>query len=142
MNALINGDQEMFQTLLQEFIINSMSSFDLSANEIEKSYHLFILGLLVQFHDSFQVKSNRESGYGRYDIMLIPRNPAYQEWYWNLKKSMKIARNSRKAANNALEQIKNKHYIAELHDRDILHVNLFGIAFSGKKVLVLAQKKA
>ena len=76
LNSLINGDQKMLQILLQKFIVNSMSSFDLSANEIEKSYHLFILGLLVQFHDLFQVKSNRESGYGRYDITLIPRNPA------------------------------------------------------------------
>ena len=63
-----------FAHLLQEFILNSVSFFDFPNREPEKSYHLFVLGLLVFLADTYQVKSNRESGYGRYDIMLIPHD--------------------------------------------------------------------
>ena len=50
-----------------------MSSFDLPIEEPEKSYHLFVLGLLVMLSSQYEVRSNRESGLGRYDIMLISK---------------------------------------------------------------------
>jgi hypothetical protein len=72
LSSLVMGDIQTFSELLQEFILNSMSIYDLPSDEPEKSYHLFVLGLLVFLIDSYQVKSNRERGYGRYDLMLIP----------------------------------------------------------------------
>lgn len=59
--------------LLQDFILSSMSIFDIHEKETERSYHLFVLGLLVVLKDMYHVRSNRESGQGRYDVMLIPR---------------------------------------------------------------------
>lgn len=141
LQALIEPDAETFQDLLQEFMINSISSFDLSADEPEKSYHVFILGLLVQFSDQFQVKSNRESGYGRYDIMLIPRIQTLPGIVLEFKKVFtRRGETLENAANNALEQIKNKNYSAQLKDHGVIHINLFGIAFEGKKVMIAAQE--
>lgn len=70
-DALSTADVKQFSDMVQGFIQNSMSAFDLPANEPERSYHLFVLGLLVLLEKSY----NRESGYGRYDILLIPRDP-------------------------------------------------------------------
>ena len=74
-HALITGNADQFGQLVQGFVEKGMSAFDLPANEPERSYHLFVLGLLVFLEESYLVKSNRESGYGRYDILLIPRDP-------------------------------------------------------------------
>ena len=74
LQSLTSGDTHTFGILLQEFFINSISMYDLPATEPEKSYHLFVLGLLILLADHYQVKSNRESGLGRYDIMLIPKD--------------------------------------------------------------------
>ena len=70
--ALIEGNVAGFSSMLQSFVTNSMGAFDITNEEPEKSYHLFILGILVFLKDSYEVKSNKESGLGRYDIMLIP----------------------------------------------------------------------
>ena len=74
-DALGTANAKQFGELVQNFIKNSMSAFDLPASEPERSYHLFVLGLLVLLEESYLVRSNRESGYGRYDILLIPRDP-------------------------------------------------------------------
>lgn len=140
LQALIQGDAQTFQEILQDFIIKTISAFDLPSDEPEKSYHLFILGLLVQFHDSYQVKSNRESGYGRYDIMLIPRKASIPGIIMEFKKVQKgRGETLDSAADKALQQIKSKEYITELHDLGVKRINLFGIAFLGKKIAVQCQ---
>jgi len=107
LTALITGNTEVFSELLQEFISSSMSVFDLPKNEQEKSYHLFILGLLVYLMDTYDVKSNRESGFGRYDIMLIPKDPNKLGIVMEFKKA-KDDETIEQAAHKALEQIKQK----------------------------------
>jgi len=138
--SLTSGDILTFSALLQEFILNSMSIYDLPSDEPEKSYHLFILGLLVFLIDSYQVKSNRESGYGRYDIMLIPYDKKnlgivieFKKVILDRKETLEIA------AERALEQINNKHYVQELKSLGIKHIKLLGIAFQGKQILVKSQ---
>ena len=74
LKALTEGDVESFAQIFKEFTVNSLSYFDTSGSEAEKVYHAFVLGLLLNLRDDYQVKSNRESGYGRYDIMIIPDN--------------------------------------------------------------------
>ncbi len=68
-----SGDSNTLSLILNDYILNSRSSFDIPELEPEKSYHLFILGLFVTLSDAYEVKSNSESGHGRYDILLIPR---------------------------------------------------------------------
>ncbi len=113
LEALIIGDTEMFSKLLQSFVYTSMSSFDLSSSEPEKSYHLFVLGLLVALSDTYEVKSNKESGLGRYDITLIPRvknKPGIVIEFKVLRKGETLETASQKA----LEQITQKKYTQEL----------------------------
>ena len=75
LNSLISGDIDTFSQLFQEFMFSSVSVFDVPADESEKIYHGFVLGMLIGLSDRYEVKSNRESGLGRYDVMLIPKNP-------------------------------------------------------------------
>lgn len=135
--SLMSGEVGMFQDLLQEFIINCMSVNDLAEKEIEKSYHLFILGLLVLLSDIYEVKSNRESGLGRYDIMLIPRKPNKPGIIIEFKKIYEYRPETlEEAADKALQQIKEKNYAAELKSRGIRNILCLGIACHGKRILV------
>ena len=134
--ALITGQHERVEELLQEFVINSMSVFDIAHNEPEKSYHLFVLGLLVLLSDSYQVKSNKESGYGRYDILLIPHNPKDIGIIIEFKKVSSLKKEKIKdSAQKAFDQIVSKKYAQELHQHGIKDCIAYGIAFQGKAVI-------
>ncbi len=139
LEALIIGDTEIFSKLLQSFVLASMSSFDLSSKEPEKSYHLFVLGLLVALSDTYEVKSNKESGLGRYDVMLIPRvnnKPGIVIEFKVVRESETLET----AAQRALEQITQKKYTQELFDRSIDKIMAYGIAFEGKNIFVESSK--
>ena len=138
--SLIEANGELFGELLQEFTLKSMSSFDIPDNEPERSYHLFVLGLLVTLGDIFEVKPNRESGYGRYDIMLIPHDKKRWGIILEFKKVMSTSEETlATSAQKALDQIKDKGYAQELLDRSISKITAFGIACKGKKVLVKTE---
>ena len=70
------GDIEPVNRLLGEFISGMCSFHDLPHKDLGKSYHLFVLGLLASLSDLYIIKSNLESGYGRYDILMHPKNSA------------------------------------------------------------------
>lgn len=139
LTSLTTGQIDIFSELLQEFIINTISIYDLPNNEPEKSYHLFVLGLLVLLSDTYQVKSNRESGLGRYDIMLIPKNKKDLGIIIEFKKVSSSDKSLEKSAKKALDQIVEKNYAQELKDLDIKHIKFLGIAFQGKKILVKSK---
>jgi len=140
LQSLISGDVNTFAALLHEFILNSISVYDLPSNEPEKSYHLFVLGLLVMLSDTYYVKSNRESGYGRYDIMLIPYDRNKLSIIIEFKKASDYEKETLEvAAKRALEQVTTKEYAAELKALGIKKIKALGIAFQGKNILVLDQ---
>jgi hypothetical protein len=137
LNSLTSGDVDTFSSLFSEFMISSVSVFDVPAEESEKIYHAFILGILIGLKDRYDVKSNRESGYGRYDVMLIPKNPKDLGILMEFKKvdrSKKI--DLEMAAVSALEQIEEKQYNQEFLDHGIKNILFIGLAFEGKKVLI------
>lgn len=133
LQALTEGNTEFFTELLQSFILNSMSSYDLSSNEPEKSYHLFVLGLLVVLSSSYEIKSNRESGLGRYDIMLIPKDLNQTGIVIEFKKTL-MGETREEAAQKALDQIAAKKYMQELESRGVHTIIAYGIAFEGKLI--------
>ncbi len=135
--AITEGDTYTFTKLLQSFVLSSMSVYDLPSNEPEKSYHLFVLGLLVALSDSYEVKSNRESGFGRYDIMLIPKKEHKPAVVMEFK-IVRPGETLEAAAQKALEQIRAKKYAQELHAKSVSSVVEYGIAFEGKNVFVLS----
>ena len=76
--AMLRGNVKEMNTYMNEVALATFNSFDTGRHPSGKSqperfYHGFVLGLLVELRDRYEVKSNRESGYGRYDVMLIPR---------------------------------------------------------------------
>jgi hypothetical protein len=140
-HALEQGDSETLTQILDDYICSSFSSFDVPESEPEKSYHLFMLGLLVVLHGRYEVRSNRESGYGRYDIMLIPVDRTKPGIILEFKKVSKVLKETLEtAAEKALSQIREKRYEQELRDLKVPSVIAFGIAFDGKRILVLKQK--
>ena len=69
---MISEDLETFKTTFSDYCETTFSYFDISEKEPEKFYHGFVLGLVACLKDRYYIRSNRESGYGRYDVMLIP----------------------------------------------------------------------
>jgi hypothetical protein len=134
LDELITGDVDVFAELLQQFIINIMSSFDLPENQSERNYHLFVLVMLVALENTYTVKSNRESGYGRYDVMLIPTDKNKPGIIIEFKRVFK--QTIKQAPVAALKQIHEKAYVQELRAQSIKEIIAYGIAFKGKKVLV------
>lgn len=138
LESLANGDIATFGDLFGEFVLKSFSLFDTGGEEPEKVYHAFVLGLLVGMADSHEVRSNRESGYGRYDVMLIPRDVQRKGILIEFKKARQ-GETLEEAAVAALRQIEEKRYDAELQDRGIRDTIKLGIAFAGKQVLIRAM---
>ncbi|GAB6137993.1 AAA family ATPase [Halanaerobaculum tunisiense] len=140
LNSLITGDVETFAAIFKDFVLNSMSNFDPTGDEAEKVYHAFVLGLLLNLRDDYQVKSNRESGYGRYDVMIIPEDTAKLGIVIEFKKVNQYTNETlEEAVEKALEQIKEREYKQELISKGVAEVLELGIAFSGKQVLVKSQ---
>ncbi len=135
LGSLVTGEVSIFAELFQKLIINAMSSHDLPEDEAERVYHAFTLGLLVALEKTHEVKSNRESGFGRYDVCLIPKNSENLGVVIEFKK-VRGKETLEQAADLALQQIEEKKYVAELHSRKIAKVLTLGIAFQGKKTLV------
>jgi predicted AAA-ATPase/PD-(D/E)XK nuclease superfamily protein len=134
-SALAQGDGKLFEKILQEYFLNSTSMFDLTTEEPEKSYHLFVLGILVTLQDLYEVDSNRESGYGRYDVMLVPKDVTKRGIIIEFKRVFD-EEDLETAADSALEQICTKQYVQNLKRRGIQTITAWGIAFLGKKVLL------
>jgi hypothetical protein len=112
--------------------------FDVSGEEPEKVYHAFSLGMLVSLSETHEVRANRESGYGRYDVMLIAKTSDGKGIIIEFKKVNEEKKETLKsAAEKALEQIESKNYETEIEDRGIKDIIKMGIAFKGKEVLIL-----
>ena len=112
----------------------SISFYDAGA---EGFYHGLVLGLIALMDNQYKIKSNRESGDGRYDICIIPREDKYPgiiiELKWN--KDLNEGKLS-ELADDALAQIDDRRYDVEMKENEIQNILKFGIAFSGKKVIV------
>lgn len=140
LNSLIKGDVDTFSQLFQEFVLSSFSAFDVTQEEPEKVYHAFVLGVLIGLKDRYEVKSNRESGLGRYDVMLIPKNLSDLGVILEFKKVGRFEKTDLETAViSALKQIEDKHYAQELIDLGIKRILKLGLAFEGKKVLIRAK---
>ena len=107
-----------------------MSYHDL-AKEPEAFYHGLLLGFTVSLYTSYDIKSNRESGLGRFDIMLIPKDTKKMGVLIELK-IKKENETLEAAAKRALQQIEDKHYDQEFQQRNILKHVKIGIGFEGK----------
>lgn len=112
----------------------SISFYDAGA---EGFYHGLVLGLIALMDNQYKIKSNRESGDGRYDICLLPREDRYPGIIMELKWKKDLSEDKLlKLADEALAQIDENRYDAEMKTGGVQNILKFGIAFSGKKVTV------
>jgi hypothetical protein len=135
LEALVSGEVELFEELFTNYVEKTLSYFDVEGTNPEKFYHALILGILVTLRNSHQILSNRESGYGRYDIMICPKDLSKLGIIIEFK-SVKKEDLLEKAATEALDQIQAKNYQAELEARGIKNILKLAIVFFGKKILI------
>ena len=143
--ALMSGDIEAMNYYMNKVALATFSYFDVGSGstetmEPERFYHGFVLGLMAEQMEDFEVRSNRESGFGRYDIMMIPHDPVKNP---AIIIEFKVCSRTRKetledAVQSALQQITDKKYEAELLAQGIPkeRIRHYGFAFEGKKVLI------
>ena len=139
MQSLLQGDTEAMNYFMNRLCLATFSYFDVGQDEPEKFYHGFVLGLMAEQMENYTLKSNRESGFGRYDVMLIPKKENLPAIIMEFKsKSRMYTETLEEALQKALQQIEEKNYDAELLALGIPkdHIRHYGFAFEGKKVLI------
>ena len=133
--ALEGGDIKKFEETLGEIMINMLSHFDLD-KEMEKIYQVFMIGLVGFLMGKYEIISNDESGYGRYDLAMIPIKSNEKAYLMEFKIS-KTKKGMEESAEKALKQIDEKKYDTKLRARGIKNILKIGIAFYGKEVKVV-----
>ena len=134
LQALRAGDIEYFEELLNDFVVHTFSYYDTNGREPEKVYQAFLLGLLAGMSD-YEVSSNRESGFGRYDILLRPKGGKGQAVIMELKR-LRPTETVEKALSSALQQIEDKQYDAVLRQDGFTDILKMAITFDGKRVWI------
>jgi hypothetical protein len=132
LRALTAGDIPVFERMFQEIVKTSFNMFDPAGKAAERVYHAFVLGILIGLQEEYDVRSNRESGYGRYDIMLIPKNRTQKGIIIEFKKIWPDETFAPALA-AALQQIEDKDYASELRAAGCTDILKLAIVFQGKK---------
>ena len=131
---LITLKLEDFERKFKKLVIEMFSFFDVGENTAENFYHAFVLGMLVGLKDKYFVKSNRESGYGRYDIMLEPKEKNGNSFIMEFKIAEDMEEESlEKLIEEAKKQIEEKKYEQELKERGFSNITKMIFAFKGKE---------
>ena len=141
--ALLAGDRKAMNVYMNQVALYTFSYFDTGKNpsyeEPERFYHGFVLGLMVDLQNRYVITSNRESGFGRYDVMLEPKNSEDDAIILEFKVHDSEDEDSLKeTVQSALHQIEEKQYAAQLIARGIPkeRIRSYGFAFRGKEVLI------
>ena len=131
--SIFASDGQKLQKLLEKFMVSSVSYHD-AWNE--SFYHGMMLGLCAVLGDSYEIESNRESGFGRFDIALVPRKKTDPVFLFELKHAANDSDDLEKLAEEALSQISSKKYGTELVKHTQAGIRSIGIAFRGKRAVV------
>ena len=141
--AMLVGNVKAMNLYMNDIALATFSSFDVGKHfsqrsQPERFYHGFVLGLLVEVRDLYEIRSNRESGYGRYDVMLIPKTKENDGIILEFKVKESEEKTLEETVQTALAQIEAKKYDAELLELGVSkeHIRHYGFAFEGKKVLI------
>lgn len=146
--ALLAGDLDYMNQFMNQVALQSFSSFDSGTKpsenlEPERFYHGFVLGLIVDLAGKYHITSNRESGFGRYDVVMEPLQKQFDAIVMEFKVQNPAKEESlQHTVQNALLQIEEKNYDTELLARGIpkSKIRHYGFAFCGKEVLIGTDK--
>ncbi len=132
-DELLSGKGQAFSELLGGYLRDLVSVYDTAHKE--SFYHGFVLGMTALFASDYIIESNRESGYGRFDLAIIPKDVEKT----GVIMEFKIAASENELeekAREALLQIEDREYVAEFQKRGVKEIWKYGIAFCGKKIAV------
>ena len=137
LNSLLTADLKTFSKIFRDYVLKSLSYFDVGGNEGEKVYHAFVLGMLISLGDTHEISSNRESGYGRYDVCIIPKDAHKLGIIIEFKKlDTEDHETMEDMADEALKQIEDKKYETVLRNRGIKNILKLAIVFKGKEIFL------
>ena len=132
---LMKGRIKDFSKYFADFIRMTCSYYDFADSEPEKVYHALVLGMMVQLQTEYRITSNRESGYGRYDVMLHPLQSNLPAFVFEFKKfDAEDEESIQETLASAMQQMKTNNYAATLQQEGHTNIHLIAIAFKGKEV--------
>lgn len=136
LEALRQENYRYFETILNEFVTRTLSFFDTGGRQVESVYQAFLLGLLANLAD-YVVDSNREAGYGRYDIMLLPHDTSRRGFIFELKSG---EGEPEKQLSEALAQIRTQKYAERLRQHKVANITAIAVTFDGKRVWMKTEE--
>ncbi len=138
LKGLTEGNIDLFSRLLNEFVITTLSFFDTKGKNPEAVYQAFILGALLNLSKDYNVSSNRELGYGRYDVLVLPKEKERLAVVMELKSITGFYEEApEKAIEDALLQIESRGYTKELKAKGYEKILKLAVVSDGKKVWVV-----
>jgi hypothetical protein len=134
---LLNENYDEFVEDFKNMVKNTLSYFDVSGDEPERFYHALILGMTVGLKERYIIKSNREAGYGRADLILIPKSSKMPGIIFEFKKFYQSDGTLKDSAKKAIKQIEEKEYENEIRNYGIDRIIKVAMAFYKKDVEIL-----
>lgn len=138
LKALVNGNIDQFERLLNEFVITTLSFFDAKGKNPEAVFQAFILGMLLNLGREYEISSNRELGYGRYDVLVLPTK--HRESPVIIMEMKSIAgfyqEEPEKAIEDTVRQVQERGYTLELEAKGYKNILKIVVVSDGKKVWV------
>jgi len=139
LEALLMNKPNTFERHLQKFAACLPSYHDVEGTEPEKFYHGMMIGLLAGLEPHYEVRSNRESGPGRPDVLIKPRKAGKPGVVLELKAAERGEKSIEKAMEEGLLQLETHDYAAELRAAGVEKIHQMVVAFDGKRVMVLPK---
>jgi len=141
LQALLTGNIAEFERTFSDLILSTLSYFDTQTKNVEKVYQAFILGMLVNLSETHAINSEKESGFGRYDIAILPKDLNKKAIIMELKIVDSYYEETKDTAlDKALQQIEDKKYETNIRNNGYNDILKLGVVFDGKRVWVREGK--